>query len=177
MPYPLGPLAAAIELSAELSIRESSLWQIRVEVMKMNGNAELLNHVFQNSQMGVETLRQLRETAKDQDFKEHLNDQLQEYEDFHEEARNLLNAHGFDEKGIKAMDKIRTHLMIDMQTLRDKSASHIAEMLIIGSTMGIIDATKKVRHYQGEAEQEIVDLMERLLGFEEGSIQELKNFL
>ena len=33
------------------------------------------------------------------------------------------------------LKKIRTYLMINMQTLTDKSTSHIAEMMMIGSTM------------------------------------------
>lgn len=35
----------------------------------MNGNAELLNFVYQNSQMGVHTLEQLIRIVEDDDFK------------------------------------------------------------------------------------------------------------
>jgi len=58
----------------------------------------------------------------------------------------------------------------------DKSTSHIAEMLIIGSTMGVIDAIKNIRKYQS-AEPNIISLMERLLRFEENNIEQLKTFL
>jgi hypothetical protein len=56
--------------------------------------------------------------------------------------------------------------MITMQTMTNKTASHISEMLIIGSNMGIIDA-----------EPSIVNLMEKLLRFEENNVQQLKQFL
>ena len=66
--------------------------------------------------------------------------------------------------------------MINLQTLTDKSASHIAEMLIIGSNMGIINAVKNLKKYKN-AEPSIIDLMNRLLKFEEDNVQQLKEFL
>ena len=63
-----------------------------------------------------------------------------------------------------------------MQTLADKSPSHISEMLIIGSNMGVINAVKNLKKYQS-IEPKIVRLMEKLLKFEENNIQQLKEFL
>jgi hypothetical protein len=39
----------------------------------MNGNAELLNFIYQNSQMGVETIKQLLDTAEDEELKSNCN--------------------------------------------------------------------------------------------------------
>lgn len=142
----------------------------------MNGNAELLNFVYQNSQMGVETIMQLIGIADDNDYKRHLGRQYNEYKEINEAARKLLNDNGYDEKGISKLDKIRTYLMINVQTLNDKTPSHISEMLIIGSNMGVINALKNIRKYKN-AEPSIINLMERLLKFEEDNIQQLKEFL
>jgi len=142
----------------------------------MNANAEMLNFIYQNSQMGVRTIEQLLDIAEDEEFRKHLKAQYEEYQEIHDEASALLNKHGYDEKGINAFEKLRTYLMINMQTLTDRSSSHIAEMLIIGSNMGIIDAIKNLKKYKG-VEKEITDLMERLLIFEENNVQQLKKFL
>lgn len=142
----------------------------------MNGNAELLNFIYQNSQMGVNTIKQLVDIVEDAEFKKHLEAQLNEYREIHTTAKALLNKNGYDEKGISTLDKIKTYLMISMETLTNKTASHISEMLIIGSNMGVIDAVKNIKKYKG-AEKKIVNLMERLLKFEENNIQQLKKFL
>ena len=142
----------------------------------MNGNAELLNFIYQNSQMGVDTISQLLGIIKDGEFKKQLDSQLSEYQEIQTTARSLLNKNGYDEKGISMLDKIKTYLMINMQTMTDKTPSHVAEMLVIGSNMGVIDAIKNIRKYQ-EAEQKIISLMERLLKFEENNIKKLKTFL
>jgi diphthamide biosynthesis methyltransferase len=142
----------------------------------MNKNAELLNYVYQNSQMGVHTLEQLIDITKDENFKRHLESQYREYQDIHRAAKEALNKNGYDEKEIGSFDKIKTYLMINMQTLTDRSPSHISEMLIIGSNMGIINAVKKLKKYK-DAEPDIINLMERLLKFEENNVQQLKAFL
>lgn len=142
----------------------------------MNGNTELLNFIFQNSQMGVETINQLMGIIEDKEFKSHLNSQLSEYNEINNHARHMLTANGYDEKGLSAFEKIRTYLMINMQTLTDKSTNHIAEMMIIGSNMGIIDAIKRLKQY-ADAEKDILSLMEKLLKIEENNIKELKAFL
>ena len=142
----------------------------------MNGNVELLNYIYQNSQMGTDTIQRLLDIAKDPNFKSQLQSQYNEYKEIHDAARNLLNASGYDEKGIGAFEKLRTYLMINMQTLTDKSTSHIAEMMIIGSNMGVIDAIKNIKRYK-DAESGILALMERLKAFEENNITSLKGFL
>lgn len=142
----------------------------------MNGNAELLNFIYQNSQMGVHTINQLMEISEDEEFKMHLASQYAEYQDIHKKAQDALNENGYDEKGIGALDKIKTYLMVNIQTLTDKSSSHIAEMLMVGSNMGIINAIKNLKKYS-DAEPSIKVLMERLLKIEENNAQQLKKFL
>ena len=53
----------------------------------MNANTELLNFVYQNSQMGVDTLQQLIEITEDISFKGFLENHLEGYEKFHKRAR------------------------------------------------------------------------------------------
>ena len=142
----------------------------------MNGNAELLNFIYQNSQMGVDTIKQLIGIVEDNNFKKHLESQFNEYKEIHCAAQKALNESGYDEKGIGKLDKIKTYLMINMQTMTDKTPSHISEMLIIGSNMGIINAVKNLKKYK-EADPDILSLMEKLLKFEENNVQQLKEFL
>lgn len=142
----------------------------------MNGNAELLNFVYQNSQMGVDTLEQLSEIIKEENFRECLRKQYEGYLAFHKEAREKLLQSGHDEKGLSAFEKMRTYLMVNLQTIKDQSTSHIAQMLIEGSSMGVTEAIQKVRKYK-DADKENLELMEKLKKFEEKNIESLKKFL
>lgn len=142
----------------------------------MDGNVELLNFVYQNSQMGVTTIDQLLKIIDDDLFKKHLERQHQVYLEIHRDAKNMLHALHHDEKGISMLEKVRTYLAINMQTMSDNSSQHVANMMIVGSSMGIIDAIKNIHRYQ-DASKEVIQLMERLLYFEEASFQQLKLFL
>ena len=143
----------------------------------MSADTELLNFIYQNSQMGVETLHQLLPMTDNETFQKQMKAQLKEYKSIHEEARELLNKSGYEEKDIGRLEKVMTYVMIDMKTLVDKSASHMAEMLILGSVRGIIDCIRRIRQYEGEAKKEIVELMKRLLKFEENNVERLKKSL
>ena len=142
----------------------------------MNGNAELLNFVYQNAEMGVNTMKQIIDLVEEDGMKEHLRNQLVNYEDFQQEARKHLNENGYDEKGISALDRLKTYLMINMQTMADSSSSHIAKMLITGSHMGSVEAGQNPKKY-AHADKEAVKLMERLMKTEEKNVQELKQYL
>lgn len=48
--------------------------------------------------------------------------------------------------------------MINLNTLVNKTSSHISEMLIQGSTMGIIDITKRIKEYPN-ANKEILEVI------------------
>lgn len=146
-------------------------------MQEYNQNAELLNFIYQNAQMGVDTITQLMDITTDDVFKERLHAQLKEYRAIHDKAAQMLEANGFNEEGLSAFEKIRTYLMINFQTLADNSVSHIAEMLIVGSCMGVIDAIRNIRKYKDTAEKDILELMEHLKTFEEKNAERLKKYL
>ena len=142
----------------------------------MNDNVKLLNFIYQNSQMGVETIDQLEKIVEDKEFKSYLKEKYEGYLKILKDAKDKLNDHGYDEKGISAFEKIRTYLTINIQTLTDKSTSHIAEMMMIGSTMGIVNAIRNLADYS-HAQDDILKLMETLKKFEEKSYNDLQRFI
>ena len=110
----------------------------------MSGDAELLNFIYQNSQMGVDTIRQLIGVVEDKDLKEHLKTQFQGYEEFHQAAKELLNEHGYDEKGLGIVEKARTYFMINLQTMTDPSASTMPMLLPVISMLAMCEADGSV---------------------------------
>ncbi|SHO51487.1 hypothetical protein [Anaerocolumna xylanovorans] len=142
----------------------------------MDANAEYLNYIYQNAQMGTETIGQLLDIVEEKEFKDILNSQYKEYEAIEKEAERILREKSKEEKDISLYQKVSAYIMINVKTLTDKSASHIAEMMMQGSTMGVIDIIRNNRKYQ-EADKEIVSLGQRLLKFEENNISECKKFI
>ena len=66
--------------------------------------------------------------------------------------------------------------MIKMETIKDKSVEHLAGMMMQGSTMGIVQITKKIRDYK-DSDKRVVNLAKELLEIEEQNFYELKKYL
>ncbi len=143
----------------------------------MNAQTELLNFVYQNSEMGAISIERLSQWSEDADFLAAIRDQRREYLSINAAARDALCRSGCDEKGLGKLERIRTYLMIDIQSLTDRSTEHLAEMMVIGSTMGIIDAKKQLRRYADEDLPEAKELMNTLCNLEERNVESMKHFL
>ena len=142
----------------------------------MDANAELLNYIRQNAQMGQNTIHRLMEIVQEGNFKELLASQFEEYKKMFNTVEKRLKTLGMEVKDVNAFTKISAYLMINMETLVDKTPPHIAEMLIQGSTMGLIQITRKLKEYK-EADDEILYMGEHLLKLEQQNIEECKRYL
>ena len=142
----------------------------------MDGNTELLNYVYQNAQMGERSTTQLAGLSESTNFREHLQIQNREYATICDQAKDLLHQSGHEEKDINGFAKMSLYMSIGAKTLTDKSASHMAEMMMQGSTMGIIDVKKNLNKY-ADADPKAVSLAERLLRTEESNVEHIKAFL
>ncbi len=142
----------------------------------MEQHGELLNYIYQNAEMGVDTIKQLLTIVEDEDFIQQLQVQFNEYKDISCKAKDILDAKAEKSVDIGTFAKIRTYMMINFQTMTDNSPSHIAEMLIIGSNMGIIQSIRKLKDYP-DACAECTELMGKLQKTEQNNIEQLKKYL
>ena len=122
----------------------------------MDANIEMLNFIYQNAQMGQNTLNQLLKISEDNKFNKLLGSQFDEYKKIFDKSEQILNRLGKEAKDISARQKITVYIMINFEMLKDKSPSHISQMLIQGSTMGIIDITKKIKEYMS-ADKDVIN--------------------
>ena len=142
----------------------------------VNTNVELLNFIYKNAEMGKQTLPQLLEVCEDASFREVILSQLREYQEICEAAASMAREEHQEAKGIGAMAKISSYLSVNMNTMIDKTSSHLAEMMMQGSNMGIIEITQKLREY-GDADGAVLALGQKLLKTEERNLEQLKKCL
>jgi len=142
----------------------------------MDSNIEFLNYIHQNAEMGKTTINQLLGIVDDILFKQKLESQLREYNEIFDIASKKIEQSQKESKSIGMVSKLKSYVMINISTLTNKTPSHIAEMMIQGSTMGIIDITKNLKEY-ADADTSITTLGKRLLKFEQENVEEMKKFL
>lgn len=142
----------------------------------MNNDLEFLNFISKNSEMGFSSIKDLYDEVDSEEFREILKKQKEKYEEIYNEASELIDNYDEEQKGVTSMEKFTSYIMIKMNLLTDKSINHIAEMMIKGSNMGIIDIRKKLNTYK-DIDKRVKKLGEKLLETEENNIEELKPFL
>ncbi len=142
----------------------------------MKENIELLNYIYQNAQMGLVSIEHIIDISKDPTFIKFLKKQKHGYESITDKVIKLLNKNDSLEKGISSFTKIKTYLMINVQALTDKSTSHLAEMMLIGSTMGVIDTIRNLTKYN-DLDSEYLNLLKELHNYEESNINLLKKYI
>ena len=142
----------------------------------MCGNVEIAKSVYKNSQMGVEAISTLVKTVKDEKMLDELYSELGEYKRINERAKDTLTGLGEQPESISPAAKVSSDISVKMNTLIDKTPSHIAEMMLQGSMMGVIKCTKLINAHP-KANKECISLANDLLKHEESNITGLKRFL
>ncbi len=136
---------------------------------------ELLNYIYQNAKMGSQNIAQLLPKIENNNLQSALLNQIAQYQGVANRASDLLVNLNVSPKECM-IDKLSSKTGIALNTLTDTSTSHIAEMMITGSTMGVIDLTKKINQNKPCA-QNVADLCDDLMKIEEENTQDMKRFL
>ena len=136
----------------------------------------LLQFIRQNAQMGTVTLSKLKDMLSDGIVKTIIGNQLDEYNEVFEGAGKMLDEAGEEAKIVNGFMQTMAETMIDMQAIADKSSSHIAEMVLLGSTRGVIKILRHLRE-QKDASIAVSGLAYKLLYIEQTNIEQMKRFL
>ena len=142
----------------------------------MLSESEMLNYIYQATEMGQDGIRTVLQHAEDEHFRQALEQQLAEYEKLGSAAEKLLRERGKEPKGTNPLAKASSELMCAVKTMTDHSSSKIAEMMVQGNTMGMTKSTQHLHDSHGKDAQ-VQELANRLLRTEEANIQQMKAFL
>ncbi|MDD4572309.1 MAG: hypothetical protein PHN47_07515 [Clostridia bacterium] len=142
----------------------------------MEINTHLLGYIYENAKMGENAINHVLPAVENMDLRGELYQQREGYRNFALTAAKELAKN----QEIPPKPKLRTeagaYIGIKMNTLKDNSPSHIAEMTINGSTMGIIQITKKIKDFP-KSDFKSLDLAKNIITFEQHNIDNLKNYL
>ena len=142
-----------------------------------NIDEEVLTSVYKNAHIALQSISNLIGETDDQKMKEELNDEYDGYEKFIGKLSSHMKEVGCEPKDIGVLQKAFMFTSIKMNTLTDDSKSHVAELMIKGTVMGITELTEilnKHKHGLGDKAREFT---QELLDLEETYEQRLKTLL
>ena len=109
-------------------------------------------------------------------LKKELKDQCSEYQKLQAKANEAMSEYNVTPSKEKMMEQTMLWGSIQMNTLLDSSEQHIAEMMINGTTMGIIDMTKKLNELEQPKAKE-KEIAEEFIENSQAYIDMWKNYL
>ncbi len=142
----------------------------------MNNPEYILNQLTKGIKMGMDSISTISEQISDKELKNDLKFQYDEYNNILNQVDTELKNYDAFPKELNPMQKAMGWMTIKWSTLDDKSDSKIAEMMLQGLNMGIIEGVK-LSNNNKNAEGNIPTILNNFINFQENSIQKLKKYL
>ena len=124
----------------------------------------VLDELNKGACMGKDAIHFIMDKVDDEGLKKELNNQYDKYRKISDKIHKLYPEYSDDEPHeTNTMNKVMTWYGIEMKTFMDESTSKIAELLLQGTNMGIIEGRKLLNHKETDEEvhklvQEYVDM-------------------
>ena len=146
-----------------------------MDLKKFNQNA--INCIYKTAQIGLDSISNISEEVEHSALKSELAMEYEGYESFICELTTYINDNGYQLKEVNPMKKAFMWGSIKLNTLTDDSASHVANLMIKGTVMGITEMQEMINSDSSAIEKPIVDFAKKLKTLMEKYEQNLKKFL
>ena len=144
--------------------------------MEDKNEINVLDELNKGACMGRDAIHFIMDKVEDDDLKQELNRQYSEYEKIHNEICHVYPEYSKkDPHETNTMNKVMTWYGIEMKTMMDKSNSKIAELLLQGTNMGIIEGRRLLNN--NNTNEEIHSLVQEYVDMQEKAVEKLKTFL
>ena len=143
--------------------------------MKENINA--LDEINKGASMGMDAIHFIIDKIDSSDFKDIVNKQYKDYERISETINEIYDKYNSEDEPHKTsvVNKVMTWYGVEMKTLTDKSDSKIAELLLQGTNMGIIEGRRILNNKK--LDDEVKDIMSKYVTMQEECVDKLKDYL
>ena len=147
-----------------------------MQVKKINSNIDLLNAVYKNSKMGIDSIDYIFPKVKNSDLKKDLASQMAGYLNFMNRASSKFDDMDSSPGDMQMISRLPSLAYMKLKVYVDDSESHLAEMMIENSTAGLIEA-QKIYNRGKNLDCEISQIGCEAIYFEQKSINRLRNYL
>ena len=141
-----------------------------------NINLTILNEINKAAKMGMDSISYVLKKVGDENMKENLSFQFSEYGKIVDRVNNQFDKYGEIPDETPVTDKMMAWMGTQFNTMTDKSNSKIAELMIQGGDMGIIECQKLLNH-NPKADQAVKDILNDFMTMQQNDIEKMKTFL
>ena len=136
----------------------------------------VLDELNKGACMGKDAIHFILDKVEEDSLKEELNIQYKKYNEISDKINNIYPKYNDDKPHeTSSMNKAMTWWGIEMKTITDHTTSKLAELLLQGTNVGIIEGRRLLN--QKTTNDEIHSLVQEYVDMQEQAVEKLKTFL
>lgn len=140
-------------------------------------NLNILDEVNKGATMGMDAIAFVSKKVKDKKFKKVLDVEYNKYEQISYRIKDLYSQYSNkNPHETNTMNKVMTWYGIQMKTINDDTVSKLAEILVQGTNLGIIEG-RRLLNQNPKVSRNIKKILNDFVAMQEDSLETLKKFL
>ncbi|MDE7163112.1 MAG: hypothetical protein K2O44_03430 [Clostridia bacterium] len=143
----------------------------------LKSDSEVLAEIYRNAQYAQTSITDLLPEVEDEDIKEELLREHEEYERICSEAASLATRYDLNLKEPSPIKKAMMWSAIKMNAATDNSKQNVAQMMIKGTVNGITSLKTSLTDGEEIMNVDVKNLLKELIAIEEGFEKKLKKYL
>ena len=141
----------------------------------MKKDLQLLTKIYEGTHIGSKSLNAILPKIETPALRRAIISQINEYDKINSNAKSQISDMG-EKSSAPTLSSLMAVAEAKVNTAINPSSSHIAEMVIKGSNMGIINITKELNKSK-PCQPSVYNLGRKLVKTEEENIEKIKSFL
>ena len=140
-------------------------------------NINALDEVNKGACMGMDAVKYLLDKVEDSSLEKLLNKSYNDYKEISDEVEMLYDKYNSDREPNETgmMTKAMTWSGVEMKTMTDKSNSKIAEIMLQGVNMGVIEGRKLLNNKN--VDEDVHNIISKFVSMQEKLVEDLKKYL
>ena len=142
-----------------------------------NTDKEALVSLYKNAHIALQSISDIIKEVSDENMKRELSDQYDGYEKYIGKLSSYMKETSTEVQDINPFKKAMLFASVKMNTAMDDSVSHVAELMIKGTVLGITELHELLNGSGNEISEKVLNFAKELTELEESYEQRLKKFL
>ena len=142
----------------------------------MDKNLSVLKEVCKGVKMGMDAISYISDKVVDNSFKNTINHEYSMYNNILDKIDDAYSNYGEIPDNESLKDKAFLWYGIQLNTIKDSTTTKLAELLMQGMNMGIIEGRRLLNHNK-ELDTDVDNLLNDFVSFQEESVETLKKYL
>ena len=139
-------------------------------------NINALDEIHKGACMGMDAIDFIKDKIDDKKFKKEMDKEYRDYKSIKKQIKDMYPKYDNDDPhSTSVMNKAMTWTSIEMKTMNDTSNSNLAELLLKGVNMGIIEGKKILNNKK--INEEVRDIVDTYVKMQEENVEALKQYL